>query len=434
MEFNSQPQQPEFEPYPQTQQPGGFQEPPKKKKTGLIIGIIIAAVVLIGGGIAAYFLFFRSGSGSSDIKGAEAVCKEFLEAYSDLNVDKMFKCVPEEFTEGVGMGDLSGDKKEVEQTLEFLKGMFEIDDIKILESEMLSDSDLSSVTDKVNSRNNTNLTFDKGAKVKASFVVKVSLFGQSQEEESEITFTCGYRNKRWYIIDSSDNGSNDDYEEITTEEITEVETTESDSDNDLDDSTEADQDDDDDEEVPFTSTAPSKVVEAPAGMSENLEDMELSFDGKVLKVPFALSEFPSDWKLVFELDEDEKTIAAGETSYSRGYRNEKYDSACNAYLNVKNETDKDIPYEEGSVIGVTISIAYNNGGEIPEVILPKGITWGSNEDDIKAAYGDDYSVYDTSDGDTRTLTFNMNDYKDTISLYIDKEDGLNYIYINHYEY
>lgn len=436
MEFNSQPQQDFGYQQPAAQMGGQPPVPPKKKKTGLIIGIIVAAIVLIGGGIAAYFLFFNKASDGLD--GAEKVCKEFLEAYGELDVDKMFENIPKEATKGIGMSDLSGDRKQVEQTLEFLKGLFEIDDIKVEDSEILEGSDFDSYVDKFNTDNNCSLSFDKGAKVKMSCVIKVSFFGQSEEEEQELTFICGYKDKKWYIIDADEGKSDNDLDEITTEATTD----DADMD-DLDDSTEADIDDDDmDDDVddeegePFVSTAPSKTVEAPAEVGDKLEDLKFSFDGKVYQIPFAISELPSDWKMIFELDEDEKNIAAGETSYSNGYRNDKYDNSCSLYVSVSNDTDKEIPYEEGKVTSFSFNIAYCDSDNYPELILPKGITWGSNEDDIKAAYGTDYSTYDSTDGDYRILTFSLSGegYYDTITFYVDHEDGLNNFSMSHSEY
>ena len=183
-------------------------------------------------------------------------------------------------------------------------------------------------------------------------------------------------------------------------------------------------------------TAPSKTVEAPAEVGDKLEDLKFSFDGKVYQIPFAISELPSDWKMNFELDEDEKNIAAGETSYSNGYRNDKYDNSCSLYVSVSNDTDKEIPYEEGKVTSFSFNIAYCDSDNYPELILPKGITWGSNEDDIKAAYGTDYSTYDSTDGDYRILTFSLSGegYYDTITFYVDHEDGLNNFSMSHSEY
>ena len=428
MEYNNQPSQDygyQAGPAMNAQPP----QPPKKKKTGLIIGIIAAAVLLIGGGIAAFFLFFNGSSDGKD--GAEAVCKKFLNAYGDLDVNEMFECFPKEMSQGLVGSEFSGSKKELEQTLSFLKGMFEINDIKAESSELLSDSELQSVTDKFNKNNNCSVKFDKGAKVEMSFTMKVSFMGQSQEEDTDITFFCGYKDKKWYIIDANQDGSIDDITEEMTEATTEAivdyekPATETDLDN----------DDDDDDDEPFVSTAQSHTVDAPAGLSDKLEDMQFSFEGNIYKVPFPVADLPSDWGLIFELDDDEKNIAAGETSYSNGYKNDKYDNACSVYVSVKNNTTAEIPYEKGDVTSFTLSVAYcDDGAALPELILPKGITWGSTEDDIKAAYGDDYSVYDTSDGETRTITYSLNDYADTIALYIDHEDGLNYVYINHYEY
>ena len=425
MEYSNQPSQ-DFGYQPGPGAAAQAPQPPKKK-TGLIIGIIIAAVVLIGGGIAAFFLL----RGSSDGKdGAEKVCKKFLNAYGDLDVDEMYECFPEEMVAGIAGSDFSGSKKEVEQAMSFLKGMFEIDDIEIENSEFLSDSELSTAQDKFNKANNCNVKFEKGARVNSKFTMKISFLGQSQEEEQKMAFICAYKGKKWYIIDASEDGKIED--EITEEEIT----TESEVDDGLDDMTEDDtEDDDSDESEAFVSTASSKVVDAPAGLSDKLEDLQFSFEGNIYSIPFPLADLPSDWHLIFDLDEDEKNIAAGESSYSNGYRNDKYDSSCSVYITVKNNTNAEIPYEQGEVTSFTLSIAYcEDGGQVPEVIFPKGITWGSTEEDIKNAYGDDYSVYDTSDGETRTITFSMNDYADTVSFYIDHEDGLNYVYLNHYEY
>ena len=410
-------------------QPGaqmGFTPPPitpevvKKKKKGLIIGIIIAAVVLIGGGIAAFFLLRGD---SDDIKGAEKVCEKFLDAYGDLDAKAMFDCFPEGTIKGTGMDELGTSEKEAETYLNMLKGMFSIDNIKVVSSEELSDSDLSDYIDDYNDENGKSISADKGARVEMSCDIKVSAFGMEETDTSEMTFICAYIKGKWYIIDADEDDDEaeiddgmDDWDENTTEAQ-------------IDDDSDDDLDNDNDD---HDSDVPSKLADVPNGLSDNLSDLSFYFDGNIYTIPFDYSEFDTNtWKMSYDLDEDDKVLGSGESAYSIGFSSDKYDQYLSFYITVSNYTNADVDFEKGVVSSFNVAIDYTSG-DVPEMIMPKGITWGSNKADIENAYGEPNSTYDSSSLDYETMTYSVNDF-DSITFRVSDDKGLCGVDIYHYQ-
>ena len=96
-----------------------------------------------------------------------------------------------------------------------------------------------------------------------------------------------------------------------------------------------------------------------------------------------------------------------------------------------NPTGDKIKLKDAYVNYLYMSNAYaSSGKETPQVVLPKGITWGSKAEDIEKAYGKpDYVFGDDEDSEFLSYTYYINESEgswntDTVYLWINKKDGL----------
>ena len=410
-------------------QPGG-PNPPKSggSKTGLIIGIIAGAVVLLGIICAVLFVSSRN------IKGAEEVSVKFMNAFSELDFPTMVECIPDELKDDDAFEFLNDE--ETESSLALMKGFgFKIDDIEVKESRRI---DPKKLTKDFNADHGTKMKFSNAAEVDVKGTMFVSFLGESQEAEMDYTFTCGKSKGKWYIVNLDDHGEgvlNEDIveEEPTTEEEVDKEepTTEEEEEEASDD--EADQESSGDDEVGSITeildknTCPSKVAEVPAGVEDDPSSMSFALDGKAFKLPQKVSDLDSDWVLDDEyFTKGDEELDADDTSGSYQYKNSNYDDWFYLYISTCNPTDDTVAYEDSQIRTFDADIKWiDEGGAYPEVILPKGITWGSSLQDVYDAYGDADSIY-TYDDETVYLYYYF-EHGDELCIQLDYEKGVNSI-------
>ena len=151
---------------------------------------------------------------------------------------------------------------------------------------------------------------------------------------------------------------------------------------------------------------------APATLSDDLYDFQISIDGTVYQFPMWYSDFEA---LGWEYDGDNtETLSSNQYASTQRWRKDGY----SVYTMLANLSMNTTAFSDSMVAGITL-----NRHEFTdcdwEIILPGGIQWGvSNADDIKAAYGDPSSDYDG------TYYYDMKykyDYYREIQLSIDKD-------------
>ena len=418
----------------------GGSKPPKSgggNKTGLIIGIAAGAVVLIGIIVAAILIL-----GGKNIKGAEQASLGFVQAYSELDFEKMLEYVPEEIASS---DDYEFNEEDSEEMAELLESFgFELKDPEIVESERL---DPKATAKEMNDKFDTEFKFKNAARVVIDATMSITFFDETSEDDVEFEFTCGKIGGKWYIIDLEDN-SDEVFEEEEEDLEGDIDTDDNDDDDDdletatIDEDEEGDpsangEDDSDSEdgeyedissiaEIIDMSTAPSHVVDAPAGVSDDYKDMCFSFEGTVYTMPFSLKELSSDWVLneSYFYKEDEE-LEPGDDSSSNQHENENYDEWFDLYLATCNPTEETIAYEDSYVKEFDADIDYCDTDNYPELILSKGITWGSSLQDIYDAYGDANSVYMGYDNSYVYLYYYIDEYGfDELTLEVSFEKGL----------
>lgn len=156
-----------------------------------------------------------------------------------------------------------------------------------------------------------------------------------------------------------------------------------------------------------------EAAQAPAELSDDLYDFQVSIDGTVYQFPMWFSDFEA---LGWEYDGDEtETLSSNQYTFTQVWKKD----GCKVYTRFANLSMNTVPFSESMVAGITLE-EYNLKDCDWEILLPGGIQYGvSNADDIKAAYGDPTSDYD---GDLYYKMTYENDFYREISLYVYKDD------------
>lgn len=156
-----------------------------------------------------------------------------------------------------------------------------------------------------------------------------------------------------------------------------------------------------------------EAAQAPADLSDDLYDFQISIDGVVYQFPMWFSDFEA---LGWEYDGDEtETLSSNQYTFTQVWKKD----GCKVYTRFANLSMNTVPFSESMVAGITLEDFYLEDCDW-EILLPGGIQYGvSNADDIKAAYGDPTSDYD---GDLYyKMTYEYDFYRE-ISLYVYKDD------------
>ncbi len=393
--------------------------PEKKSKKGLIIGLSIAGVLLVAAALLIFvfdvFHIFKKDKGNDS---AEAVVKQFIQAIGDADADKLMECVPKE-----AMGALSEygtSKEEIQQALSLMKGF----GLKV-DGNVTSEEDMSVDEVKAAAPSASSLNISAGKRVKATVNMKMSLMGEEQNQTNDVTFICAKIDGKWYIVNSD--ASEDDF--IDTEATTETPLTPPDTQATSEDNTQATTE----ASKPGVDNAPSKVVTPPAGLSDSLWDTQISFDGHVLTLPCSLADLGDKWKLEDELSEKDKTLQPKDTSDSYSLTADGIDEWFYGYVSFVNDKTTVSGATDGKIYYMDLDIDYvEDPTKVPEVILPKGITWGSNSSDIKKAYGEPSYLSDEEGYDKIYMYYYDDSYDREFDFTLDRETGLEEIRVYNY--
>jgi len=394
--------------------------PPKKSKKGLIIGLSIAGVLLVAAALLifvfdVFHIFKKKDSGSP-----EAVVKKFYQAINDADADKLMECVPKEAMQA--LGEYGGSKEDIQAALNMAKGFgIKIEDIKILSTNDISVDEAKQIT------GTSSLNISEAKKLSVSAVTKVNFMGQEESQEDTNDFICGKIDGKWYILNSGDGSDIDEPIDVPTEEPTETEPTTADGDPDTatESTTEA--------AKPGKETTPSKVVEVPAGLSDNIFDSSFALDGKVIKLPCAMADLESGWKLDDEISEADKNLEPKDSSGSYSLEKDGMNDDVYCYVGFVNDQASKINAKDGKIYYIDMDISWaDDMNNVPVIVLPKGITWGSNTSDVKAAYGEPSYLSDDAGYDNIYMYYYDESYDHEVDLTFDREKGLQEIRITDY--
>ncbi len=402
----------------QPQQPnagfGGPQQPqqPKKSNTGLIIGIVVGALVLLAVLAVVFIKLFKveikNGYASED-----QVVEKIFTALNDHDQEAYLKCFPDEKY-------LSNKQDLIDAYDIFIdaKIEFDTDTIKELDSE---DVDVKTVN------NLKGLKVEKYIKKTVSIEADQEVLGANYRIKENFNFELAKIGDKWCVIiinaDQSsaeilDNGSS------TTEETTEADTEE--------ETTEATE-----EETTEATTEAATEASAPGELSDDLYSEQISIDGVVYHLPFDYS-LISD-KYTFDLadygKEDGYQLEANEYTLSTIYlENSEIDEDFDCTVGFKNLTSEAKDIKTTSIWAMDFDMTYCETDNYPKVVLPKGITWGSTLDEVKAAYGEptEDPYYADSLG-YWSYTYSDDDLDYSVDLIIYEDKGVTEIDVKSYK-
>ena len=402
----------------QPQQPnagfGGPQQPqqPKKSNTGLIIGIVVGALVLLAVLAVVFIKLFKveikNGYASED-----QVVEKIFTALNDHDQEAYLKCFPDEKY-------LSNKQDLIDAYDIFIdaKIEFDTDTIKELDSE---DVDVKTVN------NLKGLKVEKYIKKTVSIEADQEVLGANYRIKENFNFELAKIGDKWCVIiinaDQSsaeilDNGSS------TTEETTEADTEE--------ETTEATE-----EETTEATTEAATEASAPGDLSDDLYSEQISIDGVVYHLPFDYS-LISD-KYTFDLadygKEDGYQLEANEYTLSTIYlENSEIDEDFDCTVGFKNLTSEAKDIKTTSIWAMDFDMTYCKTDNYPKVVLPKGITWGSTLDEVKAAYGEptEDPYYADSLG-YWSYTYSDDDLDYSVDLIIYEDKGVTEIDVKSYK-
>ncbi|MBR4514811.1 MAG: DUF1720 domain-containing protein [Lachnospiraceae bacterium] len=438
-----------------TLMPGGTSKPPKKK--GPIVAICVIMVLAVAAVLCIFVFKLPDKLFKKSASSPEAAGEAFLEALSNLDKDAILKTMPEEYSTGKYVSVVDSFMSDFDTMKDY---DFEIRDIKAVKRK---DLDVEGIKANAKAKLDIDLDITEAASVTASGYVHIKILGEEVNDNFALDLTCGKIGDKWYVVDVHEPDDNPyDTETVTTENDTfssepteyedtteaddtteEKETTEAKDTAETKDTTEAD----DTTEKSTTESAyvPPANVERKYGKPEDLpdsmNDLTIYIDGELytLIAPYLPEGFGISSTDYAQYDPN-RELDAGKYDYSSyPIVSSKYEDAdFYAYVMYCNPTGQKIKLKDAYVQSISFSKSYSGEGKkIPEVVLPKGVTWGTKAEDIKKAYGEPDYIYGEDDEDSEYISYSyyLKDesddswYTDSLYFWLSKKDGLEEISI-----
>lgn len=132
------------------------------------------------------------------------------------------------------------------------------------------------------------------------------------------------------------------------------------------------------------------------GLSDDYLSEQFAMNGKVYHLPFAYSEISDQY--TFDLSDnsfvESETLNPDEqTSCVVHMEGSNLDDGIFFATGFENTTSSAKDIKESDIWAFDIDVSWVNSENYPEIVLPKGITWGCTLDDIVAAYGEPSHSY-----------------------------------------
>ena len=140
-----------------------------------------------------------------------------------------------------------------------------------------------------------------------------------------------------------------------------------------------------------TTAATTETGLTAADLPDSLDFLEYIIDNEIYEIPFSVDEMPDDYKYVPASNEEAITDVDAGSTVKMKFKCDRFDNDFVMECSLNNPEEEAIPYDECDIVSVSYGIS--GSSKYPELILPKGIKWGSSKDDIVAAYGDPSNVF-----------------------------------------
>ena len=192
-----------------------------------------------------------------------------------------------------------------------------------------------------------------------------------------------------------------------------------------------------------TEATDASVTPAPsststvAGLSDDIYSEQIAINGTVYHLPFDYSNISNDY--TFDMadyghDDNYTLNPQDKVTSTIDLKNPNMDKDVDFYVGFMNTSNEPKKIKETSIWAVDFDITWADSTDYPEVVLPKGITWGSTLAEVKAAYGEptDDPYYAESLGYWE-YTYEDDDYDYSLSLIIYEDKGVTEISVKSYK-
>lgn len=367
-----------------------FGQPPKKKgNKGLIIGLIIAAVLVVGG-IIAIFASGAFGTAKGGFDDPTEAIITFFDGFNARDNDVVRSTFPSNLNEDASsdIENLLDDLNEADDSVEF-----DVDSIDFSDATKLTKSEASK--------------YGKGIKEAYEYDIDVEFTQDYQGSRVTATEPCRFvtikwKNK-WFNI----------YVKLDQKNIEVIDW--GDVDNDDYDDDDYSWDEDDNQDYQAGSIDLSELINA-----------KVTINGNDYQFPIKYDDVKDDLPVDFEYGDHKgnEKISAG-NSGSDYYQLEKdaYDEYLYSYISMANPTDQELVAKDAYIYVLSMDISSCDTSDVPQIVFPGGITWGSTKEEIIAAYGtpeydSDYTTtYTTTDGGYSSIDFAFDDEGKLDSIY-----------------
>ena len=357
-------------------------EPPKKNNKGKII-FIISAIIFVLAGITGTLIFMLSNKEKGGAGSLETICYSYVDAFNKTNASGLKDYISKD------VSDKDSFVKQVDNySTEHKKLIKELDKSKT----EVTIGDSYSKTDRIDILERYDYDKNKSDDVRDAFL-SVKYTDQNDIENSgtySCVITCMKVSNKWFIL-----------------EIKDIDI------------------------KPYEKTG---AVDIPSGLSDDIMSREFYFAGKTLSLPFLYNEISDEYS--YNLSDygydDDYELAPGDTIPGTiALYNDSIDKNADIWIGFINDTDEKRVISECKINTLYIDTSYTDSGDLPELILPGGITWGSTAEDITKAYGNpSVDVYRVDDLGYTRYTYNSSDYTYYIDLDVYDDKGLCTVNIN----
>ena len=359
-------------------------EPPKKHNKGKII-FIISAIIFVLAGITGALIFMLSNKEQGGAGSLETICYSYVDAFNKTNASGLKDYISKD------VSDKDSFVKQVDNySTEHKKLIKELDKSKT----EVTIGDSYSKTDRIDILERYDYDKNKSDDVRDAFL-SVKYTDQNDIENSgtySCVITCMKVSNKWFIL-----------------EIKDIDI------------------------KPYEKTG---AVDIPSGLSDDIMSREFYFAGKTLSLPFLYNEISDEYSYNlsdYGYDDDYELAAGDFVPGTIALYNDDIDHDVDIWIGFVNDSDEKKVISDCKINSIHIDTTYANSNNLPDFILPGGITWGCTYEDIEKAYGKPSGEsYRADDLGYTKYSYQTDDFSYYVELFVYDNKGLSIINVNTY--
>ena len=359
-------------------------EPPKKNNKGKII-FIISAIIFVLAGITGALIFMLSNKEKGGAGSLETICYSYVDAFNKTNASGLKDYISKD------VSDKDSFVKQVDNySTEHKKLIKELDKSKT----EVTIGDSYSKTDRIDILEKYDYDKNKSDDVRDAFL-SVKYTDQNDIENSgtySCVITCMKVSNKWFILEIKDIDIN-----------------------------------------PYEKTG---AVVIPSGLSDDIMSREFYFAGKTLSLPFLYNEISDEYSYNlsdYGYDDDYELAAGDFVPGTIALYNDDIDQGVDIWIGFVNDSDEKKVISDCKINSIHIDTTYANSNNLPDFILPGGITWGCTYEDIEKAYGKPSGEsYRADDLGYTKYSYQADDFSYYVELFVYDNKGLSIINVNTY--